>query len=218
MRQRRTLVVGDDHRILGEGLVSLLSSQFEVVGTAVEGHGLLELSRKRRPEVVIADLSMPGLSGIEVTRELRRSGVAAKVVLLTMHAVPAIACEALRAGANAYVLKHSSAEELVGAIRLALAGGIFVSPMISAETMSLLTRPRGPELRMTSRQQSVVELIAEGMTMKEVGARLGLSSRTVADHKYAAMRTMGVTTTAELVRLVAAQEVGGAQLMAAARP
>ncbi len=195
------MLLADDHAIVVEGLVSLLQREFSLMGSVPDGHHLIDAARQLRPDVIVTDMAMPGLSGLEALRRLRLDGNSAKVIFLTMHADAQLAAEALRAGASGFVVKHAAGKELIDAIHAAWRGGTYVTPSLSPEVLKSLAddRPPGAEV-LTSRQREVASLIAAGRTMKEVAATLGLSPRTVESHKYQIMDTLGLKTNAELIR------------------
>lgn len=197
--KRTRIVVADDHRIVAEGLRSLLEPEFELVGIVADGRSLIEAHDRLLPDVVVADVGMPLLNGIQAMRKLIEAGSKAKFVFLTMHPDAAYAAEALESGASGYVLKHSAPDELVTAVRVALRGETFITPRIAAEVLSSMRSGTAP-VRLTSRQSEVLQLLAEGRSAKEVAAALDLSARTVESHKYAIMEALGVKTSAELVR------------------
>jgi len=198
---RATVLIADDHAIVVEGLAALLQREFTLVGSAPNGIRLIDAARQLRPDVIVADMAMPGMSGIEALRRLKLDENPTKVVFLTMHADAGLAAEALRAGASGFVVKHSAGKELIDAIRAVLRGDTYVSPPLAPDVLKKLADKRpastGP---LTPRQREVVSLIAAGRTMKEVAAALGLSPRTVETHKYQIMTTLGLRTSAELVR------------------
>jgi DNA-binding NarL/FixJ family response regulator len=151
--------------------------------------------------VIVADIAMPVMSGLEALRRLRAVKNDAKVIFLTMHTDAELATEAFRAGASGYVLKHSAGEELIAAIREVLQGRIYLTPLITKDVITTLTEPAPkPAMKLTPRQRDVLRLIAKGRRMKEIAAILELSTRTVESHKYEMMRSLGVESTAELVR------------------
>jgi DNA-binding NarL/FixJ family response regulator len=201
--KRPRVLLADDHRIVAEGLRGLLEPEFEVVAVVEDGRALLEAARSLQPEVVVADITMPLINGIEVTSRLAKEQPGVKVVILTMHREEAYARRALEAGASGYVLKVAAPGELILAIRAALSGKVFVTPELAGELAGVAARCRqdaaDPSASMTPRQREILQLLAAGMTAKEVGAVLGISARTVESHKYEIMRAVGVRTSAELV-------------------
>lgn len=200
MRRARVLLA-DDHAIVAQGLASLLQDEFNMVGTVGDGGALIDAARELRPDVIVTDMAMPGLSGLDALRRLRAEGVETKVIFLTMHADAQLAGEALRAGASGYVLKHSAGEELIRAIREVLQGRVYLTPRIAGDVVTALSGPASPsEGKLTPRQREVLRLVAEGRTMKEIAAALHLSRRTVETHKYEMMQALGLRTTAELIR------------------
>ncbi|HEU4996042.1 MAG TPA: response regulator transcription factor [Gemmatimonadaceae bacterium] len=206
--RRPRVILADDHTMIVDGLRSLLRDHVDLVATVADGEALLEAARRLQPDVVITDISMPKLSGLEVLRRLTSNGAASvrtavpRFVILTMHADPELAAEALRAGACGYLLKHSAGEELVVAIREVLQGRSYLTPLITKDVVSSLTRSpaRARRRGLTARQREVLRLIAAGKRMKEIGAQLQLSRRTVEMHKYEMMQAIGVKTTAELIQ------------------
>lgn len=197
------ILLADDHAIVVEGLQRLLAGEFELVGVARNGMEMIELALAGKPDLIVADVSMPLVNGIDAVRRLRREGCQSKVVFLTMHPDATYATRGLEAGASGYVLKHAASDELVEAIREALAGRTFVSPSLRTPALEEhLVRgeghPRSVEL--TPRQREVLQLLAEGRSAKEIGAILGISPRTAETHKYKMMDDLGLATTAELVQ------------------
>jgi len=198
---RPTLLLADDHAIVMEGLASLLRGEFSLVGAVADGARLIEAARQHRPDVIVTDVAMPGMSGLEALRQLRAEAINAKVVFLTMHADAQLAAEALRAGAAGFVVKHAAGKELVAAIHTVLRGGRYLPAQLASGVLTALANGDRQEVgSMTPRQRQVVTMIAEGLTMKEVAAALGLSPRTVEAHKYQVMQTLGLQTTADLIR------------------
>ncbi len=189
---RTKVLLADDHALVAEGISRLLEEKYELVGAARDGDELVELARKLQPDLVVTDVAMPGLSGLEALRRLRGEGNAARFVFLTMHADPQLADEAFRAGASGFVLKHCAGEELVGAIDEVVRGGTYSTPR--------LARDEDATPRLTPRQRQVLRLVADGKPMKEIAASLGVSLRTVETHKYEMMRVLRVQSNAELVR------------------
>ena len=209
--RRPTVLLADDHAIVLEGLASLLRPEFTLAGTVADGAQLLEAARRLRPDVIVTDLTMPGMNGLEVLRRLRGDGVPAKVIVLTMHAEAHLAADALRAGASGFVVKHGAGKELIAAIHAVARGERYIAPPIASDVLAALAGGRSPGGGpLTARQREVVSLLAEGRTMKEVAAALGLSPRTVETHKYQVMQALGLQTTAELVRYAVAHGLTGA--------
>ena len=201
MNRRPKVLLADDHAMVVEGLAALLNERFDLVGTVGDGSALLDAARKLRPDVIIADMAMPVLSGLEALRRLKAVKSAAKVIILTMHADPDLAAEAFRAGASGYVLKLSAGEELVTAIEDVVQGRTYLTPLITRDVISKLTEPAAKAaVKLSARQREVLRFIGEGRRMKEIAAILDLSTRTVESHKYEMMRSLGVESTAELVR------------------
>lgn len=203
MKQPR-IILADDHRLVAEGLKALLEPEYRLVGIVEDGRALLEAADRLMPDVVVADVSMPKLNGIEATRLLKRKNPDLVVVFLTMHMDVAYAAEAFEAGASGYVLKHSAPSELLTAISCALKGHTYVSPVLAEELLDHQRR-RGADAagglaRLTSRQREVLQLLAEGRSAKEAAAVLGISARTVEFHKYSMMEALGLKSSAELVR------------------
>lgn len=203
MSRRSRVLLADDHTLVAEGLGSLLREEFELVGQAADGRELLRLAATHRPDVVVTDITMPLLNGVDAVRELRHSVPAARVVVVTMHADPRLAAEAIRAGAMGYVLKHSAGEELIHGVREVSCGRVYITPLIAHGVISVLagTETAGADLpHLTSRQRQVLQLVAEGHSMKRIAAMLKVSPRTAETHKYQVMANLGVHSTAELVQ------------------
>ena len=204
MRKPRILLA-DDHRMVAEGLRGLLEPDYQLVGIVEDGRALLEAADKLMPDVVVADVSMPLLNGIEAVRQLKKKNPELIVVFLTMHLDVAYAASAFEAGASGYVLKHSAPSELLTAISCALKGRTYITPMLAGELLNYQrNRPKGEQedglARLTARQREVLQLIAEGLSVKEAAAVLGISTRTVEFHKYSMMEALGLKSSAELMR------------------
>jgi len=200
--RRYTVLLADDHAIVRDGVAMLLEEHdFKVVATVGNGDELLEQARKLRPDVIVTDISMPaGPSGLDVILRLKAERIDSKVIVLTMHNDPALATQATRAGASGYLLKHSAGDELVTAIQHALQGRLYLTAAVTKDVMEQLAAPETKTPTLTERQRDVLRLIVDGRRMKEIGAALDLSTRTVETHKYEMMRVLGVHSTAELVR------------------
>jgi DNA-binding NarL/FixJ family response regulator len=196
------LLIADDHQLVAEACKSLLEPEFQVVGIVTDGRALIKSAQSLKPDVILLDIAMPHLNGLDASEQIRQKLPSAKLVFLTMNPAADIAAEAFRRGASAYVLKHSAAEELVTAIRKVVRGESYLSPLIARETVIFLIgkgRTRTNEKRITKRQSEILQLLAEGMSMKQVAAELDLKPGTVAFHKYRMMETLGVKTNAELL-------------------
>jgi DNA-binding NarL/FixJ family response regulator len=204
MSSRPRILLADDHQIVLDGLSILLAREFELCGTVADGLALIERARVLRPDVIVADISMPLLNGIDAIRKLREEEIPSTVVLLTMHPDAGYLSRALAAGASGYVLKHAAADELIVAIRQALRGGKFISPQLRTAAVGNLLdetkRHAKQTIELTPRQRDVLQLLAEGKSAKEIGTLLGISPRTVETHKYQIMDDLGVKTTAQLVQ------------------
>lgn len=211
--KRKRVLLADDHRIVADGLKSILADQYELVGIVENGRDLLRAAKDCSPDVIVADISMPQLNGLDAVSQLRSEGCPAKIVFLTMHKDVMYAGKALSLGASGFVLKHSASSELLKAISVALNDGTFVSPEIDFRSEAAVGNgtitPDSREL--TARQREVLQLFAEGRSAKEVAAALGISPRTAENHKHRIMTQLGLSNTADLVQyalrhgLIAAQ-------------
>jgi DNA-binding NarL/FixJ family response regulator len=201
--KRPRILLADDHTLMVEALEHLLQTDFDVVATVSDGRALLKAAAELKPEVVVIDIAMPLLNGLDAGEQLKELHPQIKVIYLTQNREPHIAAEAFRRKATGYVLKDSAASELVTAIREALKGRSYVSPSI-AERMTEAGLGRAPQdarLReLSPREREVLQLLAEGKSMKEVAAILAISPRTVEFHKYRSMELLGLKTGAELVQ------------------
>jgi DNA-binding NarL/FixJ family response regulator len=202
--KRPRVLLADDHRMVAEGLKSILEAEFELVGVVDNGRAMVDAAKASLPDVIVADITMPTLNGIEAMEVLRAEGVGIPIVFLTMHRQAGYARRALEAGAAGYVLKHAAPEELVQAVRAALEGGTFVSPAIAGGVLEAMKSgsapPLDPAAQLTPNQRQLVRLLADGLSAKEIARRLDVSSRTVESQKYQLMETLGTGTTAELIR------------------
>jgi len=198
------VILADDHAIVIEGLRRVLEPEFEIVGEVKDGRALVVAVERLRPDIVIADISMPLLNGIEAARQVRKTNRRVKIIFLTMHPDVTYAAEALRAGGSAYVLKSSAGVEIREAVREVLSGRTYVTPSINeALVQAQIERPGrqdGVRFKLTPRQREVLQLIVEGRSSKEMAEVLHLSPRTIEFHKYRLMRELGLRTTAELVQ------------------
>ena len=202
MTRRPTVLLADDHTIVTDGLSRILKDAgFEVVGAVRNGQRLIDAAIRLLPDVIITDVSMPGLTGLDVLARLKKERHDSKVIVLTMHHDADLAADAIREGASGYLLKESAGDELLMAVRHALDGKVYITPAITRDVIERLTgRLKAKEPQLTPRQRDILRLIVKGQRMKEIAANLGLSTRTVEGHKYEMMETLGVTSTAELVR------------------
>jgi len=205
---RPRVILADDHAILREGLALLLASEVELVATVSNGNELLSAARRLLPDLVVADVTMPVLGGLDALRTLRSAGLDTRFVILTVHADASIAAEAIRAGASAYVVKEAAGEELLQAIRQAMAGRTYLSPMVAGDVVQRLAQGiPNPAEALTLRQREVLRLLAEGRRVKEIAGTLGLSVRTVETHKYEIMHLLGIDNTVELVKFAIRQGI-----------
>jgi len=202
VKHRPRVLLADDHVLVRAAFEKLLGPDYEVVGAVSDGRALLEVAQRLRPDVIVADISMPLLNGLDACRQLAPRLPRVKWVFVTVNEDPDLAIEAFRVGASGYLLKASAADELFTAIRAALRGDRHLTPLIrkgtSLSAFLTLAHPHGHEL--TVRQREVLQLLAEGRTMKETAAVLGMTARTVAFHKYNIMRRLGVKSGAGLVQ------------------
>ncbi len=200
---RPRLLLADDHRMVAEGLKSLLSPEFELVGIVEDGRALVEAAQRLNPDVIVADITMPHLNGLDALGQLKKHNPHVKVVFLTMHQEVAYARRALEAGAAGFVLKHSAAVELVTAVRAALDGKTYLTPALAGEVLQSIRRgpaeASDPSARLTPRQREILHLLAEGRSAKEIAGTLAISARTVEFHKYQMMESLCLHTNAELV-------------------
>jgi len=199
---RPKLLLADDHTMFSQGLQSLLEDEFDLVGAVGDGRALVEAASRLNPDVIVVDISMPVMNGFDAVRQLKKQGVTARIIFLTMHADDRLLAEAFRCGGSGYVLKQSAGEELIAGIRQVLAGRKYVTPLIATEWAEDISKQvQGTQkLSLTPRQREVLQLVIEGCTMKEIASRLGISMRTAESHKYEMMEGLGVETTAELIQ------------------
>ena len=198
------VVLADDHLLILEAFRKLLEPQFEVVGVASDGRALVEVAFRLNPDIVVLDVAMPILNGIEAGRQLRKVMPAVKLIYLTMNEDPDLAAEVLREGASGFLLKTSAARELFQAIDMALDGATYVTPRIAQGLAELFIRDgshnRKRDRSLTPRQREVVQLLAEGKSIKEAAHILGVAERTVCFHKYQVMEERGLKSSASLVQ------------------
>jgi DNA-binding NarL/FixJ family response regulator len=207
---RPRALLADDHLMLVDALKKILEPDCEVVGSVGDGLALLKAADKLRPDIIILDIAMPLLNGLDAGRQLKRDIGGVKLIFLTMNEDPYLVGEALRAGASAYVLKRDAAFELTKAITEALKGRTYVTPCVAGGLANISSR--APQAREhspepTARQRQVIQLLAEGRAMKEIADLLNITMRTVASHKYRAMELLQIKTSAGLVRYAVKQRI-----------
>jgi DNA-binding NarL/FixJ family response regulator len=204
MNKRIRVLLADDHKIVLDGLRSLLEPEFELAGTVEDGRALIAAAQQLHPDVILADISMPLLNGIEAVRQIKKLDKEVKIVFLTMHPDVTYAIMAFEAGASGYVLKHSASSELLTAIREAVKGRTYVTPMIAGELLTAYNEgtyrqaEEGPQL--TQRQREILQLLVEGNSAKEVANLLNISPRTVEFHKYSMMSKLKLKSLSALIQ------------------
>jgi len=202
--KRITVLLADDHAIVVEGLRRVLDPEFEVVGVAADGRVMVKAARKLKPDLIVADVSMPRLNGIEAARQIRKTDPKVKIIFLSMHPDVVYVSEALQAGGSAYVLKSSAGFEILAAIREVLQGRAYVTPSIDKSSLEAQIkrdqRARQTLHRLSPRQREVLQLVAEGQSSKQIAEILRISPRTAEFHRYRAMESLGLHTLAELVQ------------------
>ena len=214
MRKSRVLIA-DDHKIFAEGLKRLLSEDFDIVEIVADGRQLVAAAEKLRPDVIVVDISMPMLNGIDAVQQIKKVQPAIKAVFLTMHPDVAYAVRAFKEGASGYVLKNAVPDELITAIREGLKGKTYVTPMIAGKLMRAYESGSQTQieidtvLKLSSRQREVLQLLAEGHSVKEIAFILNISAKTVEYHKYRMMEDLDAKTTADLIRFAVKQGIAG---------
>jgi DNA-binding NarL/FixJ family response regulator len=208
--KRARILLADDHALLLEAFKKLLEPEFEVVGTAPDGRALLQMAAELEPDLIVLDISMPLLNGLDAGRQVKIILPAVKLIYLTMNQDLDLVTEALQIGANGYVLKNSAYSELRKAISRALLGRTYVTPLVTQEMDGFLLQDpmrRKQIIRLTARQREVLQLLAEGRSMKEAAYILNVTPRTVAFHKYRMMEDFNIHTNAELIKFAVRQHV-----------
>jgi len=196
------VLLADDHDLLLGAFAKLLEGECEIVGQVSDGRALVSAAERLKPDIVVLDIAMPLLNGLEAGRQIKRTLRQVKLIYLTMNEDVDLAAEAFKLGASGYLLKRSAASELATAIREVMLGRSYVTPLVTEGLVSALQTPgkQGPAQELTERQREVLQLLAEGHSMKEVAGLMNLTPRTVAFHKYQMMKQLKLTTTAELIQ------------------
>jgi len=198
------LLLADDHTLLLDGFRLMLAPEFDLVGSVEDGQALLAAAKALKPDVILLDISMPHLNGIDAARRIRKFLPSARLIFVTMHSDADYVAEAFRAGAMGYLLKRSAASELLTAIRTVLKGNHYVSPLVTRNALELLissSKPQGKfSDRLTPRQREVLQLVAEGRSRKEIAGILNISVKTVEFHKGKLMRELNLETVADFTR------------------
>lgn len=199
---RPTILIADDHKMFSQGLAGLLEEEFDLVGSVENGQALIDEALRLKPDLIIVDISMPVLNGLDAVRRLTRNHAASKVVFLTMHADTRLLREAFQCGGVGYVLKQSAGEELLLALRQVMAGHHYISPAIEKDLKNETLRAPDEKqhFNLTPRQREVLHLLCDGYTMKEIASQLSISTRTAETYKYQIMEGLGVESTAELIQ------------------
>ncbi len=202
--KRPRVLLADDHQIVLEGLKNLLEGEFEIIGGVQDGRALVDQAATLHPDVIVADISMPQLNGIEAARRIKQTDKNIKIVFLTMHPDATYAANAFEAGASGFVLKHSAPSELITAIHEAMKGRTYVTPLIAGDLIRTYQGGGSPEKdlfkKISPRQREILQLLAEGKSGKEIASILNISARTVEFHKYKMMEQLKIKTSAELVQ------------------
>ncbi len=200
---RPRVLLADDHQIVAQGLSSILEPEYELVGIAKDGRELVSAFQKLRPDVVVTDISMPSLNGLEAARQIRKIDDRARIIFLTMHLDADFATAAFQLGASGYLLKHSAAEELETALSEVLRGRVYITPRIAGTVLAALAEGEEAEESadgLTPRQREVLQLVAEGASNKRIATILGVSIKTVEHHKHNIRQKLHLETTADLTR------------------
>jgi DNA-binding NarL/FixJ family response regulator len=203
------VLIADDHTLVAEAFKHLLEPECEVVGTVADGRALLRVAPQLKPDLLLVDLNMPLLNGLDASEQLKKTLPEIKIIVLTMDEDPDVAAEAMKKWASGYLLKRSAGSELVKAVREVLRGGKYMTPGVKEAIREMGARDSGSQTsrRLTARQREVLQLLAEGRTMKEAAAVLNVATRTVAFHKYRIMKEFGLNNNAELLRFAIKQKL-----------
>jgi two-component system, NarL family, response regulator NreC len=198
---RPRTILADDHRMVAEGLGKLIGEVAVLVDQVENGRDLVVSVRRNRPDIVVSDVSMPLMSGLEALRQLRAEGCSVRFIFVTIHTDGRLAAEAIKSGANGFIPKQAAGEELLDAMRAVMAGRTYISPRVAKDVVIAASEGGGKETgQLTIRQLEVLRLIGEGKRMKEIAAELCISVRTVEDHKSQLKQLLGAGTTTELVK------------------
>ena len=201
------ILLADDHTLVAEAFKRLLEPEFEVVGTVGDGRALLRAAGELKPDLVLVDLNMPLLNGLDASEQLKQTLPRIKIIVLTMNEDPEIAAETMEKWASGYLLKKSAGSELLKAVRDVLRGGRYIAPALQEAVAEMASRDARPDSTrgLTARQREVLQLLAEGHTMKEAAAILNVATRTIAFHKYRIMQDFGLENNSDLVRFAMKQ-------------
>ena len=199
--KRPKVLLADDHLIVVEGLKRLLGDEFELVGVAENGREMISAAKELHPDVIVADISMPQMNGLDALARIKKEDPGVKIVFLTMHSEVAYARRALKEGASGFLLKSSASSELITAIRAALEGKTYITPALAGDVFRTLGQGGAPDPvgSLTPRQKEILQLLAAGRSAKEIAGILDVSARTVEFHKYRMMESLGLANSAELV-------------------
>jgi len=208
--KRPRVLLADDHALVAAGLSKLLETEFDLLGAVPDGRTLVAAAQETQPDVVLLDISMPNLNGLEAARQLRTTAPRSKLIFVTVHSDVAYVSEAFRAGASGYVLKRSAASELATAIHEVLSQRMYLTPLIAQTALeSLVNTPDGEPAVLSARQREVLQLVAEGYSAKEIATILRISSKTVEFHKGLVMKRLNLHSTAELTRYALEHGIAG---------
>ena len=200
------VILADDHVMVAQGLGRLIAETADLVAVVNDGRQLVESARALCPDIVVSDMTMPLMSGLDAMRELKADGSNARFIFLTIHTDARLAAQALRAGASGYLLKQAAGEELLEAVRTVMDGRTYLTPLITKDVLWTMANPLEDSTpALTARQLDVLRLIGQGKRMKEIAGELNLSVRTIEDHKAVLLRTLGVESTADLIKFAVRQ-------------
>jgi DNA-binding NarL/FixJ family response regulator len=208
---RPRVLIADDHSIVLAGIRKLVETEAEVVGTVEDGRALVEEAQRLQPDIILLDISMPLLNGLDAARQLRKLVPESRLIFLTMHATPTYATEAFKVGASGYLIKRSAASELKQAIQAVMRGQHYMTPLITKDVLAVTLHPSEAQLRkrpvamLTPRQREVLQLIAEGKGTKQIASLLKISIKTVEFHKFRIMEELDLHSTADLTRYAVAE-------------